>query len=108
MPAPSQRAPADSRSDAPPSTIPVLTGCLTCCYLPDLLLQINAGIVKGLIEACGKHCPGVRQLTGFVSSVRSNAGEPRLLGHPPPAGTMPAAMPMCHSATDLATLFRHA
>jgi hypothetical protein len=24
-----------------------------------LLLQINAGIVKGLVEACGKHCPGV-------------------------------------------------
>ena len=25
--------------------------------------QINAGIVKGLIEACGKHCPGVSVTT---------------------------------------------
>jgi hypothetical protein len=35
---------------------------LSMVHLPPvcLLLQINAGIVKGLVEACGKHCPGVR------------------------------------------------
>lgn len=27
-----------------------------------VLLQINAGIVKNLVEACGKHCPGVSGL----------------------------------------------
>lgn len=26
----------------------------------DDLFKINAGIVKGLVEACGKHCPQVR------------------------------------------------
>ncbi len=33
---------------------------LTSRTLPDTLLQINAGIVKSLVEACGKHCPKVR------------------------------------------------
>lgn len=32
------------------------------------LLQINAGIVKGLVEACGKHCPGVRRSGSSSSS----------------------------------------
>lgn len=30
-----------------------------CYLLHVVLLQINAGIVKGLVEACGRACPGV-------------------------------------------------
>jgi malate/lactate dehydrogenase len=30
----------------------------------DDLFKINAGIVKGLVEACGKHCPKVGAWVG--------------------------------------------
>ncbi|GBF94746.1 hypothetical protein Rsub_07629 [Raphidocelis subcapitata] len=35
----------------------------------DDLFKINAGIVKGLVEACGKHCPGVRAKTFYAEKL---------------------------------------
>lgn len=38
------------------------SGRTSCRCVCAALLQINAGIVKNLVEACGKHCPGVSGL----------------------------------------------
>lgn len=40
----------------------------------DDLFKINAGIVKNLVEACGKHCPKVRGLGGQGLKGPSRAG----------------------------------
>lgn len=47
----------------------LILSCHTFCCL----LQINAGIVKGLVEACGRACPGV---SGALSAMLADYLQP--------------------------------